>query len=159
MTRRLLNILTGLSLPLCIPLAGVAVWGQFFSGGGTYGPQNEHMTWRFNWSDGHLYAYFGRGYVTYFSLLKYAGPEYEFPGIRYASSAGPQGLTIVTVTVAQAYVWGAALLASIAPALQVRRYLRHRRRPPPGACRTCGYDLRATPERCPECGTLAKALA
>jgi len=61
-------------------------------------------------------------------------------------------------TVARISIWGIAAWVLVVPGvlaallLGIRRYLARSR--DPGLCRSCGYDLRATPDRCPECGAL-----
>ncbi len=50
--------------------------------------------------------------------------------------------------------WTLSLVSALAPALWLGRRLRARRRSRAGLCVCCGYDLRATRDRCPECGTV-----
>jgi hypothetical protein len=54
--------------------------------------------------------------------------------------------------------WLLVLLWSVPLPVVLLRWFR-RRRHPVGHCQTCGYDLRATPDRCPECGTVPPARA
>ncbi len=53
--------------------------------------------------------------------------------------------------------WSATVILSIWPAVWVRRRWLTRLRRVAGLCPACGYDLRATPDRCPECGTVPTA--
>jgi hypothetical protein len=58
--------------------------------------------------------------------------------------------------------WKLLLASAILPARRFvpRRWLdRPLRRRERGQCPGCGYDLRATPERCPECGMVIKPTA
>src|SRR4051812_33728965 len=58
--------------------------------------------------------------------------------------------------------WFALAFCGTLPVLRLswaaRSRIEHEQR---GLCPTCGYDLRATPDRCPECGAVpaAKAIA
>lgn len=48
--------------------------------------------------------------------------------------------------------WFALPLFVTAPSVWAWQRIRAKWRPAAGCCPTCGYDLRATPDRCPECG-------
>jgi hypothetical protein len=52
--------------------------------------------------------------------------------------------------------WLVMPLTLVVPVVSLVRYRGHGfvRRNTNGCCPSCGYDLRATPDRCPECGTV-----
>jgi hypothetical protein len=51
-------------------------------------------------------------------------------------------------------LWSIAWAGAMGPAIALRRILLRRRRRRRGECLACGYDLRASPGRCPECGAV-----
>jgi hypothetical protein len=51
--------------------------------------------------------------------------------------------------------WFLLTVAAVPLVIQLRRHRLAARRHAAALCPTCGYDCRATPERCPECGTTA----
>jgi len=69
-------------------------------------------------------------------------------------SAGDVSSSVAIDRYVVAY-WFVILIVALVPLLQFIRALRVRSRMRSGLCPACGYDLRATPDRCPECGAVA----
>ena len=78
-------------------------------------------------------------------------------GFVYFTYLQPQPAPSCRFTYVGVPIWCLALTSGILPGFWI---CRRRARRPEGLCPNCGYDLRATPDRCPECGTVpGKAVA
>jgi hypothetical protein len=74
-------------------------------------------------------------------------------GFGWVSYLTPPDMASSSVRGMSVPYWAVAIGLAVPPALACRRRARHRvARRATGLCPTCGYDLRATPDRCPECG-------
>ena len=75
--------------------------------------------------------------------------RWEASGFLFQFQDFNPGIAMWMITVP---LWAISLAAGLIPLRQL--YLRLRRKRLGGFfCMNCGYDLRATPQRCPECGT------
>jgi hypothetical protein len=77
--------------------------------------------------------------------------DLRFAGIDLVVGRDDPGLTWLVALPC----WLLACLSAIFPSIAIWRHRKARRRARQGLCPRCGYDLRATPERCPECGRLS----
>jgi hypothetical protein len=177
MKRRLLNLLTVLSLLLGV--AVVALWVRSYFRADTlrrvYVPDRQRHGIIFQ-------ASFNRGVARLTRYdLRYSGPPADDltpmlrPGIPSWSSrkSRPTATTAERWLLAFSYddgtaspgtafpervravvvpLWTFAILFAAPPAVVLRRRLCRCRATAAELCPTCGYDLRATPGRCPECG-------
>ena len=187
---RLLNIVTAVSLLLCV--AASVAWVRSYSTGDVLTvvrvSTSGDLTFR-----RHDQLHVGRG-VAVFSHLLYSGrgqayrayaekvarppgrggestfhqfdrPDmriYQGPtdglsfyGFHFARSNYPRadGTICLAGRYAAIPLWSPIVLTAALPAMRLLGIGRARRRVRTGHCAACGYDLRASSGRCPECGT------
>jgi hypothetical protein len=172
-----MNFLAGVLLLLCLAVASLWVRGRWVWDAYIWEtPQTAAESW--GWQtpdsrqfgvmaeDGRFTAWVGPA-LRQRDLLGYlplpvpdgpAGPDDVFPGEGASTFVGFfywQQRTLSSETRTCYYgvpYWAIVALTAPMPLVRAARWLRRRRRTRLGLCPKCSYDIRATPDRCPECG-------
>ena len=178
MFRRLFTVLSALSLLLCVA-AGVLWVRSYFDGDAVaYGrsrsaqeiafANGQLFYWRWTTDDTTLIrrvlrrgVSYGRGVPPRANLLPGGTVTFTLstPGGHIARHDLTEPPLSGTIWYARLPCWQLALATALLPATHLYRYRRsvRRDRRRAGLCVRCGYDHRATPGRCPECGTVSPA--
>jgi hypothetical protein len=127
--------------------------------------QPNMLRWEWGWSStGH--AGFSHTSRTW-GVITPVSPELAALGIRHGPTRPPEiagarwgfgeerGKRYRVICVPP---WFAVFLLGLLPAAALSRFALEKHRRVTNRCVHCGYDLRATPERCPECGAVPGAL-
>jgi hypothetical protein len=161
MKRRLFNLAAALSLVLCLATAALWVRSYYVSdqfgytnGGPWIGMTSERAGISLAYKHYHNHTLPNKGLEYRASPRPSPRQISTFLGFFYWNGSGT-GITFWELIVP---LWFIAVLVATFATLWLWNYDCRRRwvlRWRAGLCPTCGYDLRATPDRCPECGIAA----
>jgi hypothetical protein len=155
MRRRIFTAFAAASLLLCI--VGVIFWVRSYA---THPPIAHRDIINFTHVDP-LYwiiSYPGKAVLCRQVGRNWDGhelPHFDVLGVNFGGTRGPDGSILWNLAVPYWLITSLAIVLPAARADGWRRERRRRRRQRDGRCPHCGYDLRATPQRCPECGAPA----
>jgi hypothetical protein len=146
--RWLKSIAVAFSVLLCVTAVGLWLW--------SYMPAHLHVTSHRGALVLASVATNDRAWKTYnesgydvVDMTQFGDVYQHFLGFAHVS--GMNGFVGEFQAIAIPY-WFIVLLTAIGPVTVWRHRRRQLRRRQVGQCPGCGYDLRATPDHCPECG-------